>query len=112
MKGNANMNRLSRDEVFNLRTIERADQLPEGATYYMDTHTEFGKYGASYSIILDKDFNAIENVTVRYTNAMLGLTRVTTKSDNIGYHCSSMVYSLKPIEGTEYFICKSISGGQ
>lgn len=76
----------------------------------MDTHTEVGKNGASYSIILDKEFNPIENVRIRYTNAVLGLTQVTTKSDHIGYHCSSKVYSLKPIEGTEYFVCKSVSG--
>lgn len=102
------MTRLNNKEVRQLRVILNADQLPEGATYYMYTSSAFGRIGEPYYVILDSNLQPIENVCVKYPDSLHGLTQVTTPSDRTSFRPAELVYHLVPIEGTEFFICESV----
>jgi hypothetical protein len=86
--------RLNRKEAVNLRTIISVLDIPDNAVYYTDTSTEFGRYGVRYSILFDKDYNVIEYVNVRYSNAVENLTHIVHEDDNIAYKSAKMVYHL------------------
>lgn len=99
---------LTNEEAKRLRMIETAEQLPEAACYYANTATRFGKYGATYTRLFDKDFNEIENVIVRYTNALDGLIHVSDESDSRDYHTAQMVYHLHDRNELGFWLVTSI----
>lgn len=103
------MKRLNNKEVKNLRTIIKAEDLPENAAYYTFTATEIGRDGISYYIIFDKDFNDIEAVLVRYTDALKGLIQVSDESDNVAHIPAKMVYKLTKSSKEGFWICNKIA---
>lgn len=68
-------------ELRNMREIQVAADLPEGAAYYWIRRQGWGNLQQRWTELLDSDLNIVESVKVRYTNAISGLTQVKSEKD-------------------------------
>lgn len=105
------MARFTSSEARKLRMVETKESLPTEAAYYTHTCTEWGRNGVCYWRLLDKEFNEIEKVFIRYTNILSDLIHVSDEKDDHDYKTAQMVYHLVDRNEKGFWKAESIHYG-
>lgn len=96
----------------NIRTIQSKSELPEGAAYYINEYERKGNDHLRWTAIYDLECNLLENVTVKYTDAISGLRRIIKKKDVEREKIWLSAYDLEPLNNEYMLVSKNDDTGR
>ena len=88
-----------------LKKIETAEHVPQGAVYYSTEYKRMGNNHLSWYVFYNSDFEAIGEASSIYTNLLAGIVRITPaerKKDAV-----YSAYKLTPAADDRFYIVES-----